>query len=161
MGILPFSRKRNMVVLLVDGPNLLRKEFDTDLGKIKKIAQEYGPLKWGAVYLNQYAPPKLVEAVNSLGLKPEVGVGEKESDHQSDVDVYIATGMARAIYDPEVGTIVLATRDADFVPMVLLAKEKNKKVVLVAYEEGLSKALKNTCDEVRILYNNKKKGNSK
>ncbi|MFA7375732.1 MAG: hypothetical protein WCZ26_10040, partial [Methanothrix soehngenii] len=50
------SRKekgRKRIGLLVDGPNMLRKEFQMDLEEIRDILKDYGDIKMGKVFLNQ------------------------------------------------------------------------------------------------------------
>ena len=59
------EKGRKKIGLLVDGPNMLRKEFQMDLEEIRAILKDYGDIKMGKVFLNQYASEKLVEAVES------------------------------------------------------------------------------------------------
>ena len=70
------------VGLLVDGQALLRKEFQIDLEEIRNTLKEFGDIKVGRVYLNQYASEKLVEAIENQGFEPVVS--------SSDVDVRLA-----------------------------------------------------------------------
>jgi uncharacterized protein (TIGR00288 family) len=79
------SRKekgRKKIGLLVDGPNMLRKEFQMDLEEIRDMLKDYGDIKMGKVFLNQYASEKLVEAVENQGFEPVICT--------SDVDVRMA-----------------------------------------------------------------------
>ena len=59
---------RRKIGLLVDGPNILRKEFDVNLEEIRDVLKDYGNIKIGRVFLNQYASDKLVEAIENHGL---------------------------------------------------------------------------------------------
>ena len=56
--------------LLVDGPNMLRKEFGYNLDTVKDLLAEHGNVKIGKVFLNQYASDKLIEAVVNQGFSP-------------------------------------------------------------------------------------------
>jgi uncharacterized protein (TIGR00288 family) len=47
--------------------------------------------------------------------------------------------------------IALATRDADFLPLIQKAKEKGKITVLVTVESGLAVSLKHASDYVELL----------
>jgi uncharacterized protein (TIGR00288 family) len=47
--------------------------------------------------------------------------------------------------------IAIATRDADFLPLVQKAKEYGKKVVVLGSEPGFSSSLQNAADYVEIL----------
>ena len=68
------ERARKGIGLLVDGPNMLRKEFQIDLEEIRSTLKEFGDIKVGRVYLNQYASEKLVEAIeNFMKENPKYG----------------------------------------------------------------------------------------
>ena len=56
--------------LLVDGPNMLRKEFRLNLDLVREIIAEYGNMRVGKVLLNQYASDKLIEAIVNQGFTP-------------------------------------------------------------------------------------------
>ncbi|WP_456472639.1 NYN domain-containing protein, partial [Methanocaldococcus sp.] len=49
------KRGGHKIALLIDGPNMLRKEFNIDLDKIREVLSEFGDIVIGRVYLNQYA----------------------------------------------------------------------------------------------------------
>jgi len=139
---------RPKIALFIDGPNLLRKEFDLDLSKIKQELEKYGDVREAAVCLNQFAPHKLVEAIAAQGFTPLIGVGDTKDDDKSDVDVYVATVAIEAIYNRNIDVIALGTRDADFLPVLQLAKKHGKKVIVLGQEPGFSKALQNIADVV-------------
>ncbi|MFB6295101.1 MAG: NYN domain-containing protein [Candidatus Nanohaloarchaea archaeon] len=142
--------RRNNIALFMDGPNILRNEFDIDLDAFRDELAERGTITTGKVFLNQYASDKLIEAVVSQGFEPVLGVGEVE-DEDSDVDVYLAVAAMEAVNRDDIDTIVLATRDADFVPVVQKARDAGKTVIIAAVDEGLSSALENAADEVLLL----------
>ncbi|NOQ55184.1 MAG: TIGR00288 family NYN domain-containing protein [Nanohaloarchaea archaeon] len=144
------SRKPK-IALFLDGPNLLRKEFEIDLNQIRDDLEEYGSVRELKVFLNQFAPDKLIEAIANHGFEPIIGVGEKKDDIASDVDVYVATAAISAIYNPHIDIIALATRDADFLPVIQLAKRLGKKAYVIGLEPGFSKALQQAADKVIIL----------
>lgn len=151
-----FRRKKkqevNNVALFVDGPNIIRKEFSIDLDELRRVAQEFGRIIIGKVFLNQYASEKLIEAVSNQGFEPKIVMaGEVESD----VDVGVAVEICKAAFNPGVGVIVLASRDADFLPAIQLAKEQGKTVVVVGAKSGFSKALQKSADHVKTLGNRK------
>ena len=149
------------IALFVDGPNLLRKEFEIDLNQIKDKLSEFGSLRESKIFLNQFAPNKLIEAIANHGFEPIIGVGEKKDDIASDVDVYVATAAVSAIYNKHIDIIALATRDADFLPVLQLAKRLGKRVIVVGLEPGFSKALQHAADEVVIIQTKKERKESK
>jgi uncharacterized protein (TIGR00288 family) len=131
------------LAVFVDGPNLLRKEFGIDLEQIKKEALKFGSIKVGRVYLNQFASDKLVEAVVNQGFEPIVST--------TDVDVAMACDATEMIFNDAIDTMVFATRDSDFLPALIKAKNKGKETVAMMAEEMSAAALKNTADKIVIL----------
>ena len=129
--------------LLVDGPNMLRKEFDCDLDTVKDLIAEYGNIKIGKVFLNQYASDKLIEAVVNQGFSPMIVAGE--------TDVQMAVEAFELIHNPNIDIIAIMTRDVDFFPLINVAKEHGKKTIVIGAEPGFSVALKNSADIIITL----------
>ena len=137
------EKARKGIGLLVDGPNMLRKEFAIDLEEIRNTLKEFGDIKVGRVYLNQYASEKLVEAIENQGFEPVVS--------SSDVDVRLAVEATELIFNPNIDIIAIVTRDADFKPVLSKAMEHGKETMIFGAEPGFSTALKNLADVVVIL----------
>jgi len=135
------------VAVFVDGPNVVRKEFDLDLDNLRHVIEDYGKIKIAKVFLNQYASDKLIEAIMSQGFEADLGLGG-EKDKESDVDVYMAANAMEAVFNDQIDTIVLVTRDADFLPVIQKAKEYGKETVIIGMTPGFSTALKNAADNV-------------
>ena len=135
------SRKR--IAVLVDGPNMLRKEFNLNLSEIRDILGEYGDIKVAKVFLNQYATDKLVEAVDNQGFEPVITSG--------DVDVRMAVEAMDLIYNDLIDVLALVTRDADFKAVLKKAMEMGKETIIIGAEPGFSTALKNSADIAVIL----------
>jgi uncharacterized protein (TIGR00288 family) len=144
----PISRPN--VAIFIDGPNLLRKEFAIDLREVKKRISKYGRVAIAKVFLNQFAPEKLIEAIINEGFEPIITLAEAEEE-KSDVDVSLAIAAMETIFTKNVDVIAIATRDADFLPLVQKAKEYGKKVVVLGSEPGFSSSLQNAADYVEIL----------
>jgi uncharacterized protein (TIGR00288 family) len=136
------SEEKN-IGLLVDGPNILRKEFTLDLQVIKKLMDQSGNLRIAKVLFNQYASDKLIEAVVNQGFTPLVVAG--------DTDVHMAVEAMELIYNPNIDVIALMTRDADFLPIINKAKENGKETIVIGVASGFSIALKNSSDKCIIL----------
>ena len=131
------------VALLVDGPNMLRKEFGLNLDIVKEMMEEYGKIKIGKVFLNQYASEKLIEAIVNQGLSPIIVAG--------DIDVQMAVEAFEAIHNPNIDSIALMTRNTDFMPLISIAKENGKDTMVIGAEPGFSVALKNSADSTIVL----------
>ena len=138
------------VAVFVDGPNVVRKEFDLDLDELREKTGEFGNIKVGKVFLNQYASDKLIEAIISQGFEADLGLGGEKAK-ESDVDVYMAVNAMESVFNSDIDTIVLVTRDTDFLPVIQKAKEHGKETVVIGMEPGFSTALKNAADEVVTL----------
>lgn len=137
------------LAFFVDGPNMIRKEFNIDLKDLKRRVEKYGRIIVGKVFLNQFASEKLIEAVANEGFETIIALGDPEQ--KTDVDVSIAVHAMEAINNPDIEVIALATRDADFLPLIQKAKEKGKMTVLVTVESGLAVSLKHAADYVEML----------
>ncbi len=135
------------IAVFVDGPNIIRKEFDLDLDYLREEIGELGNIKVGKVFLNQYASEKLIEAIVSQGFEAALGLGG-EKDKDSDVDVYMAVNAMEAVFNDSIDIIVLVTRDTDFLPVIQKAKEHGKETVIIGMSPGFSTALKNAADQV-------------
>jgi uncharacterized protein (TIGR00288 family) len=137
------------LAFFVDGPNMIRKEFNIDLKDLKRRVEKYGRIIIGKVFLNQFASEKLIEAVANEGFETVIALGDPEQ--KTDVDVSIAVHAMEAINNPDIEVIALASRDADFLPLIQKAKEKGKMTVLVTVESGLAVSLKHAADYVEML----------
>lgn len=139
--------REDNVGIFVDGPNVVRKEFDLDLDALREKTSEFGDIKIGKVFLNQYASDKLIEAIISQGFEAELGLGGEKAK-ESDVDVYMAVNAVEAVFNDDIDVIVLVTRDTDFLPVIQKAKEYGKETVVMGMDPGFSTALKNAADHV-------------
>lgn len=135
------------VAVFVDGPNVVRKEFDLDLDELRNEVEELGNIKVAKVFLNQYASDKLIEAIVSQGFEAALGLGG-EKDKESDVDVYMAVNAMESVFSDNIDKLVLVTRDTDFLPVIQKAKEHGKETIIIGMEPGFSTALKNAADKV-------------
>ncbi len=135
--------KKPRLAVMVDGPNILRKDINLSLEKIKSRLEEIGSIRIAKVFLDQYASDKLIEAVTNQGFEGVIT--------PTDVDVIMAVYSMEAVYSPHINTLVLVTRDADFQSVLKKAKEHGKDTIVVGAEPGFSTALKNTADKVIMM----------
>ncbi|MGA9097676.1 MAG: TIGR00288 family NYN domain-containing protein [Methanotrichaceae archaeon] len=141
------EKGRKKIGLLVDGPNMFRKEFQMDLREIRDLLKEYGDIKMGMVFLNQHASKELIETVENQGLEAVVCA--------NDVDVRIAVEGMDMIYNPMIDTLALVSRDANMKPVLLKAMAHGKETIIFGAEPGFSVALKNSADYIIMLRNGK------
>lgn len=138
------------VALFVDGPNMLRKEFMVDLRELKRRVNKYGRIIIAKVFLNQFAPEKLIEAIINEGFESSMVLAQNEEDAM-DVDVSVAVAAMEALLTKDVDIIALASRDADYLPVVQKVKEHGKKIVVLGADPGFSSSIRNAADFVEIL----------
>jgi len=131
-------KKVKQLAIIVDGPNILRKELGIDLEEIRGMAEEEGRARIAIVVLDRKAPEKLVEAVVNAGFKAIISTGKVE------VDFTIAA--MDAIHSDKVDSLVLVARSAAYLPIVHRAKEEGKEVIVIGAEPGFSTALKKSAD---------------
>lgn len=142
------EKESKNLALFVDGPNIIRKEFNIDMDELRRIAKKYGRIVTGKIFLNQHASDKLIEAIANQGFEPKVVLaGEVDSD----VDVSVAVDIVSASFKDNIDIIALASRDADYLPALQLAKEKGKIVLVIGTKPGFSKALQHVADYVELL----------
>jgi uncharacterized protein (TIGR00288 family) len=141
------------VALLIDGPNMIRKEFNLDLDDVMNRAKKYGRIITGKVFLNQFASEKLIEAVVNQGLEPLIAIGAEDAE---DIDVYLAVVAMELIHNDRIDVIALVSRDTDFLPVLQKAKEHGKKAVVMGSDPAFSMALKHAADYVEDLSRRKK-----
>jgi uncharacterized protein (TIGR00288 family) len=131
---------RLKIALFVDGPNVIRKDTRIDLVAVKKEVEKHGSIKVAKIFLDQYASDKLIEAMANQGFEPVITTG--------DVDVTMAAEAVAEAFNPNIDTIALMTRDIDFRPVLVKAKQLGKTTIVIGSEPGFSVALRNTADIV-------------
>ena len=135
-----FGERREGVALFVDGPNVLRDEFDVDLDDVRAAAADEGRVAVARLYLNEHAPPALIQAAEARGFEVIVTSG--------DVDVKLAVDVADAVLSGTVATVAVASRDTDFKPALeLSAREGVRTLAIAPGSYGRSDALRNAADE--------------
>ncbi len=137
------KKDKQTIAILVDGPNILRKSFNIDLSEVKSELAKYGEIRIANVYLDQYAPDKLIEAIKNQGFDTRTTTG--------DVDVTMAIEGMEYVLDPNIDTIALMTRDTDYLPLLVKARARGKRSIILATDFAFSAALKNTADIVLIF----------
>jgi uncharacterized protein (TIGR00288 family) len=127
------------VALFVDGPNVLREEFDVDLDDVRRAGEAEGPLVTTRLYLDEHATPGLIQAAEARGFEVVVTSG--------DVDVKLAVDAARLAAEGRMETLAIASRDTDFKPVVETANGYGIRTLAIAPGEfGRSDALRNAAN---------------
>jgi uncharacterized protein (TIGR00288 family) len=128
------------VALFVDGPNILREEFDVDLDDVREAARAVGRPVVARLYLDEHATPGLIQAAEARGFEVIVTSG--------DVDVKLAVDATRTICEGHATVVALASRDTDFKPVVEAAHAAGLRTLAIAPgTHGRSDALRNAATE--------------
>ncbi|ELZ78186.1 NYN domain-containing protein [Haloferax larsenii] len=133
------------VALFVDGPNVLRDEFDVDLDDIRNAARSLGDQTSAMrLYLDEHATPGLIQAAEARGFEVVITSG--------DVDVKLAVDLTRFAADGRADVIAVASRDTDFKPALEVANEYGLRTVAIAPGSyGRSDALQNAANHAVTL----------
>jgi uncharacterized protein (TIGR00288 family) len=132
------------VALFVDGPNVLREEFDVDLDDVRGAAADLGQLAVARLYLDEHATPGLIQAAEARGFEVTVTSG--------DVDVKLAVDASEFALAEGLDVLAIASRDTDFKPVLEKAAKNGVRTVAIAPgEHGRSDALRNAAHEAYVL----------
>ncbi len=63
----------------------------------------------------------------------------------------MACDATETVFNENIDALVFATRDSDFLPALVKAKERGKETIAMMAEEMSAAALKNTADRVVFL----------
>jgi len=131
------------VALFVDGPNVLREEFDVDLDDVRETAAAAGRLAVTRLYVDEHATPELMQAAEARGYDVRVTSG--------DVDVKLAVDATELVVGG-VDVLAVASRDTDFKPVLETAARRGVRTLAIAPgEHGRSDALRNAADDAVVL----------
>jgi uncharacterized protein (TIGR00288 family) len=132
------------VGLFVDGPNVLRSEFDVDLADVRAVAADRGQLLVTRLYLDERASPGLIQAAEANGFEVVTTSG--------DVDVKLAVDATALVAEDAFDLLAIASRDTDFKPVVEAAAARSVRTFAISPgEHGRSDALRSAAHEAITL----------
>jgi len=117
------------------------------VGEIKKYP---GNKKSALLYASQQS---LFSTLRKQGLIVKLGYLLMSNGifHEKGVDVQIAVDMVRGAIKNEYDTVYLFSSDTDLIPAIKTAREEGKKVVYVAFENMISRALQKNCSSYVVI----------
>jgi len=132
------------VALFVDGPNVLRDEFDVDLEDVRAAASEHGRLVVTRLYLDEHATPGLIQAGEAHGYEVLTTSG--------DVDVKLAVDATAIATTDRADVLAIVSRDTDFKPVLEIAGREGLRTLAIAPGSyGRSDALRKAATEAVTL----------
>jgi uncharacterized protein (TIGR00288 family) len=130
--------------VFVDGPNVLRSEFDVDLDDVREEADKWGRLAITRLYLDEHATPGLIQAAEARGFEVVITSG--------DVDVKLGVDATAAATDGVIDLLAIVSRDTDFKPVLEAGGERGTETLAIAPgEHGRSDALRNAAQNATTL----------
>jgi uncharacterized protein (TIGR00288 family) len=133
-------RRSGRVALLIDGPNVLRREFDVRLDDLKSQIENLGKVGVAKVYLNERASNKLLEAISNSGFTPVVTT--------FDVHLHMTIEAMDLILGDATKLLVIFSRHARAAPILRRAREHGLETLAIGFEPGFSVAVQNAADHV-------------
>lgn len=144
LGRLLDGKSGERVGLFVDGPNVLRSEFDVDLTDVRESATTQGQLVVTRLYLDEHASPGLIQAAEANGFEVITTSG--------DVDVRLAVDATALLAEGGIDVLAIASRDTDFKPVIEAAARRDIRTFAIAPgEHGRSDALRNAAHDAVTL----------
>ncbi|MFB6134913.1 MAG: NYN domain-containing protein [Halanaeroarchaeum sp.] len=144
MGLRSLLSGTDTVALVVDGPNVLRDEFDVDLDDVRDAATAVGTPVVTWLYLDEHAPSGLIQAAEARGYDVRITSG--------DVDVKLAVDATELVVEDPPDVLAIASRDTDFKPLVELANRRGIETLAIAPgTHGRSDALRNAAHDAVVL----------
>lgn len=138
------GRGERRVGLFVDGPNVLRSEFDIDLDDVRAAVADRGRLTVARLYLDEHATPGLIQAAEAHGFEVITTSG--------DVDVKLGVDATATAVQGEIDLLAIASRDMDFKPVLEVAARHGVATFAIAPGTyGRSDALRSVAHEAVTL----------
>lgn len=136
-------RRSGRVAFLIDGPNVLRREFEVRLDDLKSLVGELGKIGVAKVYLNERASVKLLEAISNSGFTPIVTT--------SDVHLHMAIDSMDLVLGDATKLLAIFSRHARTAPILRRAREHGLETLAIGFEPGFSVAVQNAADHILRL----------
>lgn len=134
------------VVILIDGPNTLRKVNGRRLSlkNVLEQAKKFGRIRIAKAVITTDAPPSLVKALQTSGF--EIVLSKENTIYTT-----LAVEAIKMIYEYTPDVFIIVSRDSRCLPIVHRVKERGIKAIVAGYDPGFATALKNAADEVVYL----------
>lgn len=134
------------VVILVDGPNTLRKinGKKLSLNSILDIGRKFGRIRIAKAVVTTDAPSSLIKALQTSGF--EIVLSKENAVYTT-----LAVETIKMIYDYTPDVFLIVSRDSRCLPIIHRIKERGVKAVVAGYDPGFAMALKNAADDVVYL----------
>lgn len=121
------------IAFLVDGQRILHNINDLNLKSLSESLEQYGDLIVKKILLNQSASDNTIETAIEQGFSPIV------INNDNNIDLVLES--LDIIYNPNIQSLALMTKDINFIPIINKAKQEGKQTILIN-EQGFSQNLK-------------------
>ena len=130
--------KKNSAILIIDSSTVNPNTVIEKINKVKDVIDDFGRIIATKFYIegNRYND-ELIDKIVEIGGMPVI--------EPSDLDIHLALALSELIYDKNISIIIIATKNVNFIPILIKAKSEGKKTILIK-EKGTSNPLDNTVD---------------
>lgn len=132
--------KKNSAILIIDSTTVNPNSIIEKISNLKDVIDDLGRIVATKFYIegNRYND-ELINKIVEIGGMPII--------EPSDLDIHLALALSELIYDKNINIIIIATRNVNFVPILIKAKSEGKKTILIK-EDDSSNPLDNAVDSV-------------
>lgn len=130
--------KKNSAILIIDSSTVNPNTVIGKINNVKDVIDDFGRIIATKFYIegNRYNDD-LIDKIVEIGGMPII--------EPSDLDIHLALALSELIYDKNISIIIIATKNVNFIPILIKAKSEGKKTILVK-ENSTNNPLDNTVD---------------
>ena len=123
---------------------------DTSIYYVGEIKKYPGNKKSELLYASQQS---LFSTLRKQNIEVKLGylLMSNGAYHEKGVDVQIAVDLVRGAIKNEYDTAYLFSSDTDLLPAIKTARDEGKKVIYVAFENMISRALQKNCSSYVVI----------
>jgi len=119
--------KKKNSIMIIDGSTVDSRKVLDELELIRSAIGETERISTIKVFMKGNAPEDLLKHIVDLGCHLMIA--------PNDIDLTISLEVAPYIYNKDINSIIIATNNVNIMPLLLRAKEENKKVIFLKTDE--------------------------
>jgi uncharacterized protein (TIGR00288 family) len=135
-------KKSSTIGVIVDGINMRPAEIENQLSLIRDSLAKIAKIQYSKVILSGVRSEDLTKVIQNLGFEPLIYLSES--------DIYFVLESMDLIFNPKIEIIAIASKNEEYLPLLIKAKEKGKKNIAInLINSNIDKeTLDNVCDIV-------------
>ncbi|MHA1409995.1 MAG: NYN domain-containing protein [Candidatus Odinarchaeia archaeon] len=135
-------KRSSPIGVIVNAIDVNTNEIEIQLSRIKNALEDIGKIQYAKIILSGLGSEDLAKVIQNLGFELLI--------YMSESDVYFFLETMEVIFNPKLEIIAIASKNEDFIPLLIKAKEKGKKNVAINLLDSKidTSTLENICDIV-------------